>query len=275
MKRAIRARGVRARLSALLGLTLMGGALLSGSGVPARTPDLIPTHDPATCARPALWVVSDSDTTIYLFGTIHTHDGRTHWFDHAVRLAFDASDELVLETIIPAQVPRVAAPAGSGLAAARAAVRSGGTIGLSVKLGADQVLQRAAEAGGKPIHGLESFAEQMLVYQSLAPPAPKPPPAIGGGPDPALAAFMRHLVDSWDRGDARPIEAVVGAVQAQSPSDYARLFSSRNGHWAAWIAQRLEQPGTVFVAVGSGHLVGADSVQRRLAAVGVRSARIN
>jgi uncharacterized protein YbaP (TraB family) len=83
------------------------------------------------------------------------------------------------------------------------------------------------------------------------------------------------MVDSWNRGDATPVAAVIGAVRVQSPDAYHRLFSSRNATWARWIGRRLEQPGTLFVAVGTGHLVGSDSVQVQLAAAGIRSARVN
>jgi uncharacterized protein YbaP (TraB family) len=37
----------------------------------------------------------------------------------------------------------------------------------------------------------------------------------------------------------------------------------------------MAQPGTVFVAVGTGHLIGPDSVQQYLAARGIPSARIS
>ena len=43
---------------------------------------------------------------------------------------------------------------------------------------------------------------------------------------------------------------------------------------ADWIAKRLEQPGTVFMAVGAGHLAGPGSVQEQLAKHGITSARI-
>lgn len=270
---AWRARCVRKRLAAGAVLALlMGLPLGSAAAQPA------PAHDDARCARPALWVVNDADTTIYLFGTIHTHDGRTHWFDHAVRRAFDASAELVLETIVPPQPAPVQAPAGSGLAAARETMRTARTLGMSAQLGADLVLHRAAEASGKPVIGLETFAEQIEMYRSLPSPARPAAPAaamVQPASDPAVAPFLRTMVDSWNRGDSRPIEAVVGAVRTQSPDAYRRLFSDRNGHWARWIEHRLESPGTVFVAVGTGHLVGADSIQQRLAASGIRSARIN
>ena len=52
-------------------------------------------------ADPALWVVKDKDTTIYLFGTIHVLKPGLSWFDDGVKKAFDASDELVLEMVQP------------------------------------------------------------------------------------------------------------------------------------------------------------------------------
>lgn len=269
-------RSVRQLLAALSGLTLAS----AGPAV-AQAPD-DPPHDAASCARPALWVVSDADTTIYLFGTIHTHDGVAHWFDHAVRRAFDASSTLVLETLIPAERPtNVVAPAGSGLAAAKATVQSARQAGLSVRLGADLVLARAADASGKPMIGLESFDEQLRMYQSLPSPARPATPAAAAShaaipaPNPDTAPFLRNMVDRWNKGDSAAIEAVIGEVRRQSPDAYRLLFTDRNTGWAQWIARRLEQPGTVFVAVGTGHLVGSDSVQAKLAASGIRAGRIN
>jgi uncharacterized protein YbaP (TraB family) len=222
-------------------------------------------------------VVSDADTTIYLFGTIHTHDGQAHWFDHAVRRAFDASETLVLETLIPSERPRVTGPQGANLATVRATLRSAQQVGLSTRFGADLVLARAANAEGKPIIGLESFNEQLRMYRSLPSPARPATAAAALAPPPTdnLAPYLRTMVNSWNHGDPRPIEAVVGAVRTQSPEAYRRLFSDRNQAWAQWIAKRLDQPGTVFVAVGTGHLVGSDSVQARLAASGIRTGRIN
>src|SRR3546814_6472087 len=54
-------------------------------------------------ADPALWVVKDEDTTIYLFGTVHVLKPGTLWFDDEVRQAFDTSEKLVLEIIEPDQ----------------------------------------------------------------------------------------------------------------------------------------------------------------------------
>jgi uncharacterized protein YbaP (TraB family) len=251
-------------------LAVSGLTLLTASPSTARTElPASSSHDNTACARPALWVVSDSDTIIYLFGTIHTHDGRAHWFDHAVRRAFDASTTLVLETIVPMQMPG---------AAARATIGTARRLGMRVDLGADQVLHRAADAAGKSVIGLEGFTSQIDMYRALRSPghpAAAAAPAATTPSDPAVAPFLRALVDGWNQGDASRIEAVVGAVRTQSPDAYRRLFADRNTAWAQWIAKRLDQPGIVFVAVGTGHLVGTDSVQARLASAGVRSARIS
>src|ERR1700712_589179 len=48
-------------------------------------------------AHPALWKVSDRDTTIYLFGTIHALPKGVHWFAGPIVTAFNASNELVTE----------------------------------------------------------------------------------------------------------------------------------------------------------------------------------
>ncbi|WP_164105853.1 TraB/GumN family protein, partial [Serratia marcescens] len=43
----------------------------------------------------------DADTTIYLFGTVHVLKPGLSWFDKAVKAAFDKSDEVVLEMVMP------------------------------------------------------------------------------------------------------------------------------------------------------------------------------
>jgi uncharacterized protein YbaP (TraB family) len=53
-----------------------------------------------------------------------------------------------------------------------------------------------------------------------------------------------------------------------------RLLWQRNRAWADWVVKRLDTPGTVFVAVGAGHLAGEKSVQADLAARGLTVSRV-
>ncbi|HEY0165175.1 MAG TPA: TraB/GumN family protein [Sphingomicrobium sp.] len=243
----------------------------SAASIPTALPD----------ADPAIWVVNDHDTTIYLFGTFHALDGRSAWFNDEVRTAFAASDELVLETVVPDRIglPKGADGASSYLAAARLAISAGRARGMQVGKGADLVLRNAAEYWGKPVGGLESFTAQLGMFGRL--PAPLAAPGPATSPAQARAAMddlslvMGEMQSAWNRGDWRLFSTMLTSMRHSSPQSYNVMFAQRNANWANWIEQRLQRPGVVFVAVGTGHLVGRDSVQAKLALRGFRSARIN
>ncbi|HEX6742089.1 MAG TPA: TraB/GumN family protein [Sphingomicrobium sp.] len=79
-------------------LAVLGAPLLLGA---APAPQAA-----APAARPALWAVSDADTTVYLFGTIHLLPRNYQWQTPKFRDAMAESDELVVETIIDLQHPQ-------------------------------------------------------------------------------------------------------------------------------------------------------------------------
>lgn len=97
------------RFRRLIGRTAAALALAATAIAPASA------KVPAV-ARPALWAVSDPDTTIYLFGTIHLLPPHIKWrsptFDGAVARA----DELVVETIVDDKDPSKVMAAISSLA---------------------------------------------------------------------------------------------------------------------------------------------------------------
>jgi uncharacterized protein YbaP (TraB family) len=75
---------------------LTAAAIAFGAIAPASAQPSAPAA-PLPDADPAIWVVKDPDTTIYLFGTFHALDGKHAWFNDEVKSAFDKSGELVLE----------------------------------------------------------------------------------------------------------------------------------------------------------------------------------
>jgi uncharacterized protein YbaP (TraB family) len=60
---------------------------------------------PAQQAKPALWQVSDKDTTIYLFGTIHLLPQGYQWRTARLEQAVGASQDLIVETIVDEKDP--------------------------------------------------------------------------------------------------------------------------------------------------------------------------
>lgn len=63
----------------------------------------------ANSARPAMWKLSDPDTTIYLFGTVHVLPAGLEWRSKAFEQALGSADELVLEIADQGDKARVAA----------------------------------------------------------------------------------------------------------------------------------------------------------------------
>lgn len=278
-------RGTRAKrhFGAGVGALLVLLAATAGQTQPAP-PAAIPAPS-IIRATPALWEIRDADTTIYLFGTFHTLDDRTVWFGDKVRKAFDASGELVLETIVPdpaairaaarGKVTETSADGTSRLkpfiAQTQVVVSQGRTAGLSVENGADTVLRRVAENVGKPVGGLERFEDQLGTLASI----PASASAAAQPSASAVSVTVNDLLSAWTTGNTGAFTTMLAGFEAKSPVAYRMLIADRNARWGQWIANRLDRPGTVFVAVGTGHLAGKDSVQHWLAARGIATTRVS
>jgi len=254
--------------------------LLVAAALAAASPAVAPAAPAA--ADPAMFVVGDADTTVYIFGTFHALDGQSNWFDNKVRDAFEQSNELVLETLVPegpaplARKPlptSAVAPSASFLATTRMAINAGRSQGMQVDNGADMVLRRVAEEEGKPVSGLETLDAQMAMFVRM--PATQAAAPAKGNPMQDLSKAMTDMQAAWKRGDQSVFVQVLSQLEQSSPQTYRMLFTERNERWADWIAARLQTPGTVFVAVGAGHLAGKDSVLVRLAQRGIQSRRVN
>ena len=78
--------------------------LLTAFGIPLAF-GAVPAEAKAPVARPALWSVSDADTTVYLFGTIHLLPEKYQWRSAKFDAAVNGSQELVVETIVDEKNP--------------------------------------------------------------------------------------------------------------------------------------------------------------------------
>ncbi|SNS34352.1 TraB/GumN family protein [Sphingopyxis indica] len=267
-------------------------------------------------ADPALWVVKDEDTTIYLFGTVHVLKPGLSWFDEAVKDAFDKSDELMLEIVLPedqaamaqTMIPLAMAQDGKTLssrlapddrAAYQAAMTKVGVppaqfdqfepwfaavtlstlplmkLGFDPEQGAEKQLTGRAKAEGKPIEGLETIEQQLGFFDTL--------------PEFSQVAFLNAvvkdidkigptldtLVDQWSKGDPDGLAQTMNENMEATPDLAKRLLFDRNAAWAEQLQARMAEPGTVFVAVGAGHLAGEHSVQDYLKERGLTVTRVD
>ncbi len=230
-----------------------GGVALFAAiaGVPADA--LAQTAAPAAPAPiqgegPALWVVKDADSTLYLFGSVHVLRPTTGWASPRVEAAFDSASDIWFEISNPddqaAIMPliqqhglspetplssRLTAEENAELDAAAQAMGASAAqlqpmkpwlaaLSLSVaplikagydpKSGVELVLKARAEAAGKPIHGFETIDKQIGI--------------LAGLPDDVQLVFLREtlkdyenaatkldeMVEAWARGDVATLDRV-------------------------------------------------------------------
>ncbi len=265
-------------------------------------------------AGPALWEVSDEDTTIYLFGTVHVLPADVEWYDEDIASAFSGSQVLVTELI----------PSEAMAAEMQQLVMTKGVLPEGQTLrGLLNEEQRASYEGamtklGLPVEAFDRFepwyAAMMLsmlplmqqgyqldkgVEMVLAQNAgegmtrealetlPFQIEIFDGLPKDAQVTFMMEVADNID--EVKPmVDRMVAEWVEGDAAELARLMNeemtdpvlaekllfARNRNWAEWIDERLDEPGQVFVAVGAGHLAGDKSVQEALAARGIESKRV-
>lgn len=282
---------------------------LAGLTLPAAAQQARPDLDPA------MWVVKDPDTTIYLFGTVHALDGKADWFNDEVKTAFDASNELVLEIITPDNPASVAplmqkyaidtsgktltsklSPKHQALladklkalglppnafdqfrpffAAMTVTVLDLTAMGISAETGAEKLLMKAARDRKMTVGEVESIEQQFAMLNALD--EAEQLRLLGKALEDAGKSkeTINKLIAAWGRGDAPAVAEVMNEGAKESPALNKLLLVDRNQRWAEWIDQRLDKPGTVFMAVGAGHLAGSDSVQRYLKERGIDAARV-
>ncbi|PEQ11284.1 hypothetical protein B2G71_18025 [Novosphingobium sp. PC22D] len=264
-------------------------------------------------AHPALWKIADEDTTIWLFGTVHILPAGIDWFNGPVAAAFDSADTLVTEIVDPGPGKMAAIiankamrPAGTNLrdtfAPIELAAYEGalGDLGAPVTMfdaykpwyaavgistlplmregfatenGVERTLVARAVAKGMPQKGLETPEAQIGLFDALPETVQRRYLANVLEQLPGIREELKAMIEAWKAGNAEELARMMNEDESD-PELIEALLLGRNRAWAEWLADRLEQPGTVFVAVGAGHLAGSGSVQEQLARAEIETERV-
>lgn len=147
-------------------------------------------------------------------------------------------------------------------------------LGYEADLGAEKTLRMAAVAAGKKVDALETVEQQIDFFANL--PMEQQVEFLNATVDglPDMEREFAGLLRHWQAGEPEELAKSMNESLEATPELAQVLLIGRNARWAEWIKARLAQPGTVFVAVGAGHLAGKGSVQDQLKALGVASARV-
>ena len=218
----------RSALGATLGLGLVAAVAFQPAAAFAQTVAAAPaasaTPQAAPGHGPALWVVRDADSTIYLFGTVHVLRPTTAWGSARVDRAFDSASDIWFEisnpddqaAIIPlvqqygvspdrplssllneSEYARLTAAAGTaGLPIAQLNVFRPWFAGLTLSLaplvkagydpnsGVELILKARADAAGKRVHGFETIDQQVMLLANMS--------------EADQLAFLRGALDTFD-----------------------------------------------------------------------------
>ncbi|UYV14755.1 TraB/GumN family protein [Porphyrobacter sp. ULC335] len=300
------------KLASLLALTAAPLALFAAN--PALAQDHVGHAATAPAAKgPAMWKVADADTTIYLFGTVHVLPQGIDWYDATIASALESSEIIVTEIPMDpsseAALQQLTAakgklPAGTTLRSLLTPEQTAtynaamGKIGIPVEAfdplkpwlagltfsilplmqqgydpnaGVEKVL--LSKVGDKPKGALETAEFQLGIFDGMTQESQIAFMMEAAAGMDEVKPMLDRMVAEWAEGDADELAAVMNEGMSD-PAVAEALLYSRNANWAEWIDTRLDTPGTVFIAVGAGHLAGAKSVQDYLAQKGITVTRV-
>lgn len=294
-------------------LVVLASLSVTASARPVARPAARAAAPVATIARPALWKIQDADTTIYLFGTIHLLPKGLRWFAGPVESAFNTSEEFVSEIAEsdPGAIQRVMiakaflppdqtlrgllsptekaslekALAGNKLApnaVDRFKPWYAGvylstvpllSAGYAAENGVEATLEARSKLLGRRRVGLETVEYQLGLFDGLPADVQRRYLVEIAKHSATIRSELGQMVEQWKRGNAAKLAELMNADE-DDPHMVEVLLTGRNRAWAQWIKGRMDRPGKVFLAVGTGHLAGKDSVIEQLTALGYKVARL-
>jgi uncharacterized protein YbaP (TraB family) len=147
-------------------------------------------------------------------------------------------------------------------------------LGVSSADGVEEQLKAQFRSTGKPVEGLETLDQQLGFFDTLDETQQRDFLQSVVDQHSDDAADFGKMLGAWSHGNEKGIAISFDKDMKKSDALRDVLIARRNAHWADAIVARLAVPGTQFVAVGAGHLVGRDSVQAKLAKLGYKAERV-
>jgi uncharacterized protein YbaP (TraB family) len=234
------------------------------------------------------WMEADIDTNPAIAATYALNFGMDT--EHALSEKLDAKDYALFVKLVTARglregQVRFARPWFASLLLTESAFSADG---YDPMLGVDRSLEDDARQAGKPVMGLETTDEHMGVLAHLPPKvelsmlvdmlheigaAEENTPSETNGAAPAPSP-LDALEAAWLAGDLKGLNAAgFQEMTRSSPEFFDALITKRNANWVPKISELLDTPGTYFVAVGAGHLIGPKGVPELLKAKGYKVER--
>jgi uncharacterized protein YbaP (TraB family) len=133
-------------------------------------------------------------------------------------------------------------------------------LGFQPQSGVEMYFLERARSDGKSVAGLESVQDQISLFESL--PMDTQADYLIASLEQAheLPKEVDDMVHAWQRGDTAWFERQLQSEFGSDPVLYQSFLVARNRKWIPKIEALLGEDKNYLVIVGTGHLVGRDSV---------------
>jgi uncharacterized protein YbaP (TraB family) len=265
-------------------------------------------------AAPPMWVVSDADSEITLYPTVHILPPELEWKSEAMLRRLSDADEVWFEILpgsekdpaLQAKMMQMGVAPGTSVTAdltkdeiakLKTALEPLGIplviademrpwmvttlvgMGALIETGFDPESgvekQLLPLVEAKKIRALETVEDQLHMLASVPDGTQMNMLREALGEMDETVEVLRDLVNDWSVGDVEDLEKdLLEDMKTETPLVFDIVFTSRNKKWADQIEIEMKGAGTDFIAVGAGHLVGDDSVPAILKARGYTVKRL-
>jgi uncharacterized protein YbaP (TraB family) len=141
-------------------------------------------------------------------------------------------------------------------------------LGFDAQWGVDAYFYRRARKYGKTVVPLETVDEQAEVLAGLSARGNDEIVQAALQDAAGLRAMLRDLIRAWKGGEVEQLVHLVNGSFEDRPEVYQRVLVDRNARWVPKIEALMAGDAPALVVVGTGHLVGSDSVVAMLEARG-------
>ncbi len=133
-------------------------------------------------------------------------------------------------------------------------------LGFESESGVESYFLARARADHKPVSGLETVADQLAVLSGMPLDLQTQYLLSSLADAEQLPAQLDAMVAAWQHGDSRWFRAEIAHEFGSEPRLYDSLLVDRNRRWLPKIEALTHATRDYLVIVGTGHLVGPDSV---------------
>jgi uncharacterized protein len=133
-------------------------------------------------------------------------------------------------------------------------------LGFQPQSGVEMYFLDRARTDGKSVAGLETVHDQIALFEALSMDAQADYLVSSLEQAHELPQEVGDMVRAWQRGDTAWFAAEMATEFGKDPALYQSLLAARNRKWLPRIEALLNDEKNYLVIVGTGHLVGRDSI---------------